>query len=228
MTFLWFGKQTNLDTLDKPLFRAERLRYARIAVIDDDQLEMLKDLQAQGLAIDHLASSSDARFHLLEEGHYDLLLLDFGGIGASFGRDDGLDVLRHLKRVNPSLRVLAFTGRSLDSSRADFFRLCDGVARKDAGIREMLELIELQLAEVLTVKHQWNSLKTALGPGVSPSQIKALEKELDKAIKSPSYRDQAAGKLAEVGKSAATRLTEKLLGKIIELGAAYLAGKVGP
>jgi len=102
-------------------------------------------------------------FHNLVDAFYDLLLLDYGGIGPRFGNDEGLDVLRYLKRVNPSLRILAFTARTFDASKADFFRICDGVVKKDAGIRETLEQIELHLSEVLTPAYQFSALAQAIG-----------------------------------------------------------------
>jgi len=118
-----FKKNSTLAEMKERLSRDELLRRGRIAVLDDDRPEMLKDLQDQGLAIDHMLSTKDPKFPRLAEAFYDLLLLDYGGIGGRFGNDDGLDVLRHLKRVNPALRVLAFTGRTFDSSKVDFSRL---------------------------------------------------------------------------------------------------------
>ena len=66
--------------------RTELLRRGRIAVLDDEAPEMLKDLRDRGLTIGHLTSTGDPQFQDLANGFYDLLLLDYGGIGRRFGQ----------------------------------------------------------------------------------------------------------------------------------------------
>ena len=157
---MWFRKAVSVADMKEALPRAEILRRGRIAVLDDETPEMLTDLRNHGLSINHVRSTDDAQFQALADGVYDLLLLDYGGVGPRFGVDEGLDVLRYLKRVNPALRILAFTARTFDLSKADFFRLCDGVVKKDAGIRETLEELEVHLPEVLTPAYQLSALST--------------------------------------------------------------------
>src|SRR5438045_126277 len=102
----FFRKKPLIGTMNRALPRSEVLRRGRIAILDDEEPEMLQDLLKQGLSVTHLSSTEEPQFHALVDGAYDLLLLDYGGIGLRFGQDQGLDVLRHLKRINPSLRIL--------------------------------------------------------------------------------------------------------------------------
>ena len=43
----------------------------------------------------------------------------------------GLDLVKHLKRVSPRTRLIAYTSRSLNASESDFFRLSHAVLPKD-------------------------------------------------------------------------------------------------
>ena len=219
-TMQFFRKRPSVATMSRALPRSEVLRRGRIAILDDEEPEMLQDLQKEGLAVTHLSSTEDPQFHALAEGAYDLLLLDYGGIGQRFGQDQGLDVLKHLKRINPSLRILAFTARTFDASKADFFRLCDGVIKKDAGIRETLEQIEVHLSEVLTPSFQLDALARAVG--ATESEKIELERLLSNAV---DGKDGQTAKLAakRFAKGCSEKVVEALVMKAIELGITYVA-----
>jgi len=206
--------------MKETLPRTEVLHRGRIAVLDDEVPEMLKDLCDQGLAVSHLRSTDDPQFQALADGAYDLLLLDYGGIGPRFGHDEGLDVLRFLKRLNPGLRILAFTARTFDASKADFFRLCDGVVKKDAGIRETLEQIEVHLSEVLTPSYQLAALTNALG--LSDEQQAEMEKVLSAVVVGKRDRSAAVQTAKRFAKGGSEKVLEALVGKAIELAIAHL------
>lgn len=219
---MWlFRKKPSLTLMKGALPRTELLRRGRIAVLDDEAPEMLQDLRDSGLSVGHLKSTDDPQFQALADGFYDLLLLDYGGIGRRFGQDEGLDVLRYLKRVNPSLRILAFTARTFDASKADFFRLCDGVVKKDAGIRETLEQIEFHLSEVLNPSYEFAALTKALG--LTGEQQDDLDKLLSKAITGSNGREKAVAATRRFAKGGSEKVAEALATKAIELGIAYLA-----
>lgn len=200
--------------------RSEVIRRSRTAILDDETPEVLPDLRSHGLSIDYFSSTDEPNFNRLSEAFYDLLLLDYGGIGARFGPDEGLDVLRYLKRVNPSLRILAFTARTFDASKADFFRLCDGVIKKDAGIREALEQIEFNLCQIMTPAHQFNALSRTLG--LDDGQREELEAVISKAVKKPALQGQAIAAAKRLGNAGSEKLLEALVTKIIELGVAAI------
>ncbi len=202
----------------EPLPREELLRRARVIILDDDPPENIEDLRQEGLAIDLIGNTDDVRFKKIEAGFYDVLLLDYGGIGRKHGPEEGLDVLRHLKRINPSLIVLAYTARTFDSSKADFFRMSDGVLRKDAGIRETLEIIEGHLAKAMTVAHQWLAMRQALEGSVQPERLQELEAAIAKAIESPAKSTKVREMLSAMGNAGAEALLSVVLEKIIEIG----------
>lgn len=218
---IWpFPKRSGVKQMTEALPRSEILRRARIAILDDDTPEMLEDLRNTGLSIDHMKSTADVRFTQLQIAFYDLLLLDYGGIGTNIGKDEGLDVLRLLKRVNPSLRVLAFTGRTFDSSKADFFRLCHDVVKKDSGIRETLEKIEFHLGQVMTPAFQASALESLSGS--TRAETKEVDKVLNRAVSFRLTLEEATTKiLSIVGTKAGSEIVKAIVTKIVEFAKTY-------
>jgi DNA-binding response OmpR family regulator len=214
--FKWLSSGPALTEMKRTLPRAELLRRGRVAILDDEAPEMLQDLINQGLAITHLRGTEDPQFQAVADGSYDLLLLDYGGVGLKFGPDEGLEVLRFLKRVNPGLRILAFTARTFDASKADFFRLCDDVVKKDAGIRETLEKIESHLSDVLTPAYQFDALVKTLG--IDGEQRQELERVISKSLNASTGREKALATAKKFAKGASIKVVEAIVLKAIELG----------
>ena len=217
MTWNLFRRKRSIIDMSRSLPRADILRRGRIALLDDERPEMLDDLRNSGLSIDHFTSTDDNRFSKLSEAFYDLLLLDYGGIGARYGGDEGLDVLRFLKRVYPSLRIVAFTARTFDSSKADFFRLCDGVIKKDSGIRETMEIIEQHLSTVLTAQYQFDGLVRTLD--LDAAQRAELERAVLSDISRGHGTQSTQSMVKKLAKSGTEKVVDALIAKLIELGA---------
>lgn len=223
---MWPFKKTKkpltLSGMTTPIERTEILRRGRVVILDDERPEMLEDLKQYGLSVDHWTSTDNPNFSKLETAFYDVLLLDYGGIGQRFGRDEGLDVLRHLKRVNPALRILAFTARTFDASKADFFRMCDGVLKKDSGIREMLEELENQLTQCLTPSAQWRAACTSLNLKMGSSEAAKLEGLILEAVEAPKKVGKVQEALKGLAATGATKVAEALVSKTIELATTWI------
>jgi DNA-binding NarL/FixJ family response regulator len=123
---------------------------------------------------------------MIEKPRYDLIILDFKSVGKAFGADEGLDLLRHIKRVNPSVVVFAYTSKSLGPEYADFFRLADGVLKKDAGIAESLEKIEDGLKQARSVQNLWGSVLHLAGIKIGSKEDLELQDLYVRGLKNPS------------------------------------------
>lgn len=219
---MWhFWKKRLVGQISDRLPRDELVKRARVAIVDDEEPEVLADLRHQGISVDYLQSTEDPSFCKVESGLYDLLLLDYGGVGDSFG-DQGLDVLRHLRRVNPGLRILAYTARTFDASKADFFRLADGVLKKDAGIRETLEEIESQLRDSMTPAFQWNLLCAALSLDPLSAAGRQLEKALSKLVGKPAANRKAVAIAECITGAAVSGATKAVVGKLLSFATGVL------
>src|SRR4051812_4790904 len=119
-------KKHQIDELDiPPLSREDLLRRSRILVIDDERPDLIDDLKKRHFFVDHLPDITKENLDEIERPFYDLIILDFGNVGTSIGDDHGLSILRHIKRINPTAMVLAYTSKALGTEHAEFFRMAD-------------------------------------------------------------------------------------------------------
>ncbi len=216
---MWpFSRKLTIDSLAATLPREELIRRSRILVVDDERPDLIDDLQQAHFSVDYVTDITKDNLDRVEQPLYDLVLLDFGNVGGSFGSDQGLSLLRHIKRVNPAVVVLAYTSKAIASEQADFYRLANGVLAKDAGIGESTERIEEGLRQAHSVSNLWHGV-------LALSEIKAGSRQdlewqdllvrgtADKR-KLKTLRERMAAALRS---EAATKIAVGLVGKIVEL-----------
>ena len=109
--------------------------------------------------------------------------MDFGQVGQSIGKEQGLSILKHLKRVNPAVVVLAYTSKALGTEHADFYRLADGVLPKDAGIADSMRRIEEALQTAHSVENVWRAVLSASGVRQGSSTDKEWQDLLVRGLK---------------------------------------------
>lgn len=188
-------------------------------MIDDEEPELLEDLRSYGFAIDYAPDAGPEVLKKIEQRLYDLLLLDFGDVGTEFGGEQGLSVLRHIKRVSPATITFAYTSKALESQHADFYRLSDGVLAKDAGIQDSMDKIEEGLKVAHSLGNVWTGLLHVVGVKEGTDEDIALQ---DKYVRALNNRKQVEGLRQQIlgmlksEEAKATAVT--LLTKLIELG----------
>ena len=204
--------------------RDELRRRSRLLIIDDERPDLIDDLQKSGFAVDYFSDVDGSKLSVLDQPLYDLILLDFGGIGTKVGQEQGLTVLRHIKRTNPATVVLAYTAKALSADQADFYRIADGVLAKDAGVADSMEKIELGLRKAHSLENVWRGL-LSLG-GVNPgSDLDRTWQDLAvRAIEKPkelrSFRERVTSNLS----GATSRVAFILIEKVVELGVKAVMG----
>ncbi len=214
-----FFNKPKLSELTVSLSREELIRRSRILIIDDEEPELRNDLEQAGFAVQHVHDINKSSLQIIERTLFDLVLLDFSGVGRELGSDEGLAILRHMKRVNPSVVVLSYTSKALSSEHADFYRLTDGVLAKDAGISDSLEAIEIALRKAQSLDNLWRGLLQATGIRAGTKDDGELQARFVKAVRDPrkqaGLKEYLAGFLSsdEAQKAGLT-----LLGKLLELG----------
>jgi len=222
---LFSRKRQRIDSLDLKLSRDDLLRRSRILIIDDERPELIEDLQSAGFAVDYVSDITTQNIGLVDKQQYDLVILDFKSVGKAFGRDEGLDLLRHIKRVNPSTIVFAYTSKSLGSEHADFYRASDGVLKKDAGVSESLEKIEDGLRRSRRVQNLWSGLLHVAGitPGSEEDLVwqDLYVRGLSSPRKNQKLRDRVINTVSgDDGK----RLAISILEKLLEIGVRAVIG----
>ena len=86
----------------------------RVLIVEDDTAladGLQRTLRQSGYAVDH-APNGELALRACAEEHYDLIVLDLGLPGM-----DGLEVLRALRKRNPTGSILLLTARDLESER---------------------------------------------------------------------------------------------------------------
>lgn len=134
------------------------------------------------------------------------------------GKEEGLAILKHLKRINPGLYILAYTSKALKSDQSDFFILTNGALSKDAGVQESLEKIELALQETKSVAYLWKNLLALMKVDEDSPDAKKLEKALIDSIQKNNTEKIVNEVKAKVGDALSNTLIKDSLVKILEIG----------
>lgn len=179
---MWFEnlwRTKDLDAFDQAVPRERLIQSGRIVLIDDEPSLLVGELKTAGFAVDEDRAGDDLR--RLDQQIYDLAILDYYGVGARLGAAQGLELLKHIRRVSPRTRVMAYTSRSLSASESEFFRLSNSVLPKDLGLVESLALIEAELRKAFAKQHLFDALVAKLALSDPQAQLKA-KKALSKAL----------------------------------------------
>ena len=163
---------------------SERIKRIRIVVIDDEKTTFpFSVLEEEGYSIDYWPDVKN--LNKLEEGFYDIIILDIGGIGIELDEEnEGIAVLKHLKKRNPAQIIVAYSGQSYESTKIPFFQLADQYVPKPTSAIIWKEILDDIIETKITISHYWNIMKQTLKEtGVSNKSIKKIEANLIKAAK---------------------------------------------
>jgi len=198
--FDWLRRKRGLGDFDSAISRERLIQSGRIVVIDDEEPLLIEEMRKQGFSLDHDRSASD--LHKYDNQIFDLAIVDYAGVGQSLGKNQGLDVLRYIRRVSPRTRVIAYTSRSLSAGESEFFRLSHTVLAKDLGLNDSLVLIEGELRKALSKEHLLEALIAKLNLShaaerqkIQEGLVKALSKNNEGMFK--EVISKAVGKGAE-------------------------------
>lgn len=216
----WFAASKRIDSIRATMPREELVRRSRILIIDDERPELIDDLHRSHFAVDYEADIRPENLsEKLDNRLYDLILLDFGQVGEGLGKEQGLSILRHIKRVNPAIVVLAYTSKALGTEHADFYRLADGVLAKDAGVAESMRRIEEALQKSHSVENLWRGVLAVSGVQADSDTDKEWQDLVVRGIKKPKklrdFRERLTG---SVGAELAQKIAIGLVEKIVEIG----------
>ena len=222
---MFFRRKRTIDSLRGKIHRDELRRRSRILVIDDERPDLVDDLERAGFAVTHMPDVTNQNLSVLDQPLFDLILLDFGNVGTTIGSDEGLSLLRHIKRINPATIVLAYTSKALAAGRADFFRLADGVLAKDAGVAESMEKIEESLQRAHSIDNVWRGLLNVSGVQPGSPQDAEWQDLAVQAVEKPSKIRKLKERMRAISSDeSAQKIGLILLEKVIEIGVKSAVG----
>ncbi len=119
---------------------AEIVNRARILVIDDADFPYLKLFRRDGYTVERWNRVKELKS--LEEGKYDLILLDLHGVGTGESEDHGFGLLKHLREARPAQIVVAYSNAEWSLEYQPFFRDADAVLSKRADYVEFKRAVD--------------------------------------------------------------------------------------
>ncbi len=219
-------QKKRLCDLKVTLPRDELVRRSRILIIDDERPDFIKDLTDAGFSVDHLPDVTTSSINKIERPLYDLILLDFGNVGTTLGEDQGLALLRHIKRVNPAAVVYSYTSKSLGTKHADFFRLSDGVLAKDAGIGDSIEKIEAGLRKAHSIDNVWAAFLAVAGVQPGSKEDEEWQDQMIRSLGSDKKQIAFKAKVTQfLGSEEVRKAGIGLLEKVVEMALKAYVGR---
>ena len=167
--FGW-GPPAALSTFDAALPREELIQRGRIAFIDDEEPLLVEHIRKSQFSVEHDRTGDDLRNY--DAQLYDVAIVDYYGVGQHLGAGQGLDLLKHIRRVSPRTRLIAYTSRSLNASESEFFRLSHAVLPKDMGLGDSMALIEDQLRKALSKEYLFDAILAKLSIASTEERMK--------------------------------------------------------
>jgi DNA-binding NtrC family response regulator len=193
-------RKPTLASFDSALTRERLIQSSRIVVIDDEMPLLIEELRKVGFAVDHDQNGNDLKNY--DNQIYDVAIIDYHGVGQGLGKNQGLDLVKYIKRVSPRTRIIAYTSRSLSAAESEFFRLSHVVLPKDFGLGDSLRLVEDELRKAFEKSYLLDALLLKLSL-VDGSERERMQGELIKALSKKNegrfreYVGKVVGKAAE-------------------------------
>jgi DNA-binding response OmpR family regulator len=119
-------------------------KRARLLAIDDHDFPYESLFQRDGYNLDKW--NDVERLTDIEDGKYDLLLLDMQGIGTHESAEQGFGILKHLRAKCPTLVIVAYSNADWGLKYQEFFMLADAVLPKSADYVEFKRQVDDLLA----------------------------------------------------------------------------------
>lgn len=163
---------------------AEILKRSRILVIDDGDFPYLKLFQKDGYTIEQWKDVAD--ISALENGYFDVILLDLRGVGRDYSADEGLGILKHIRKTAPAQIVVAYSSADLSLQYQPFFRDADATLHKTKNdYVEYKRTVDTLLDRKFSLGFYLDRIGNELGEN-SPQAPKAREKARTAILKNDS------------------------------------------
>lgn len=154
-----------------PEVSTEEIRKrARILVIDDSEFYYLDLFHKDGYTIEKWEDVSDLQ--KLESGFYDIVLLDIHGVGKAQSAEEGLGIIRHLKRVRPAQIIIAFSNADWPLKYKEFFDLADATLDKRGDYVQFKRTVDELLAQRFSLGFYIDRMASLIGASVQSEKLR--------------------------------------------------------
>lgn len=186
--FIWSNKDINLKNFKISDDFDELKKRTRIIIIDDENSFPTRLFKDEGYSIDKWDNVQD--YTKLENGFFDIIILDIKGVALHISEDDGLGVLVNLKKKNPAQIIISYSQHSYDLSKIEFFQLADENIAKPSDFLKIKNILDNIIATKFKPDRYINALDTILKQNhIKDDDIKKIKAEIAKSIKTKKRPD---------------------------------------
>lgn len=164
----------------------EQIPKVKILFVDDEEVGSVDTLKENGYNVFKWDSVAD--YSKLISGEFDIIVLDINGVALHLSEDDGFGIIKSIKREAPHQIVVAFSAKSYDLSKQEFFQLADAYIFKPSSFIKMKTKLDQIIASRLSVESQIKRLEAiVLDEGNTRDELSAFQ---DKLCKSLHYKKE--------------------------------------
>lgn len=148
-------------------------KRAKILVIDDMDFAYLELFKKDGYTLDKWSDVED--LPKLESGYYDLVLLDIQGVGTKQSQEQGLGVLKHLRKASPAQIVIAYSNADFSLKYQEFFRMADSTLAKSEDYVDFKRAVDQLLGQRFSLGFYVDRVAKIASPYISDaSKLKEI------------------------------------------------------
>jgi DNA-binding response OmpR family regulator len=157
-------------------------KRARLLVVDDSEFPYGILFTRDGYTVEKWPDIQD--LPKLESGYYDIILLDLQGVGREQSAEQGLGVLRHLRRSSPGQVIIAYSSADWSLKYQEFFNLADAVLAKTSDYVDFKRTVDQLLEQRYSLGFYISRVRSLLAPTVR--ELTRVEKLVRDAIRGRS------------------------------------------
>ncbi len=160
-----------------PVFTFEEIKKrSRILVIDDAEFFYTQLFAKDGYTVEKWDDVKD--LPKLESNYFDIILLDIQGVGRQYTSEQGLGILKHLKRNNPAQLIIAYSNSDYSLKYQEFFEMADAKLAKEQDYINFKTTVDELLKQRFSVDFYLDKITTIVTPHTAdPHKIVSMAKK---------------------------------------------------
>jgi len=151
-------------------------KRARLLVIDDDEFPYQILFERDGYTLEKWPDVTD--LSKLESGFFDILLLDLQGVGRQQSSEQGLGILRHLRKATPAQIIIAYSSADWPLKYQEFFEQADAVLGKSSDYVDFKRKVDQLLEQRFSIGFYLGRIQKLVGPNIDdPARLERLSRD---------------------------------------------------
>jgi hypothetical protein len=151
-------------------------KRSRLLVIDDDDFPYQTLFERDGYTLEKWPDVTD--LPKLESGYFDILLLDLQGVGRQQSSEQGLGILRHLRKTTPAQIIIAYSSADWPLKYQEFFEQADAVLGKSSDYFDFKRKVDELLEQRFSIGFYLARIQRVVGPNIDdPARLERLSRD---------------------------------------------------